>query len=239
MPNDNAEQLQTEQAKAADRVRQQVEDALELSRYVVATGQTDKDGKPFAFGDIELIQGAAVSLGLLDVKPGAAAGAAAAGTFDTAAWNAFEGAYYRLAIATHPVTAETLRNTRYSAGAGATRSEFLAGKWRDASPAQRFTWKLWGFTIAFAISVLVTEALINWLGVDGDLSGWSKVVQGSVTGLAALGLRRPRRLRLSPALQVTITSTRGRSICAAHRNTTIASCSVRCPAAPSSCSRTI
>jgi hypothetical protein len=117
------------------------------------------------------------------VKPGAAAGAAAAGTFDTAAWNAFEGAYYRLAIATHPVTAETLRNTRYSAGAGATRSEFLAGKWRDASPAQRFTWKVWGFTIAFAISVLVTEALINWLGGDGDLSGWSKVFRDLLQAL--------------------------------------------------------
>ncbi|MDI1347076.1 MAG: hypothetical protein PSV22_23745, partial [Pseudolabrys sp.] len=155
MPNNDTDNAAVQMADAASRVRQQVEDALELSRYVVATGQTDKDGKPFAFGDIETIQSTAVSLGLLDVKPVAAAGGAAADTIDTAAWNAFEGAYYRLAIATHPVTAETLRNTRYSAGAGATRSEFLAGRWRDASPAQRFTWKLWAATIGFAGFVLL------------------------------------------------------------------------------------
>ena len=183
MPNNETDTVADQKADAASRVRQQVEDALELSRYVVATGQTDKEGKPFALGDIETIQGTAVSLGLLDVKPVAAAGAAAASTIDTAAWNAFEGAYYRLAIATHPVTAETLRNTRYSAGAGATRSEFLAGKWRDASPAQRFTWKLWAATIGFAGSVLLTEAVINWLGGSGDLSGVWKVVRDLLQAL--------------------------------------------------------
>jgi hypothetical protein len=166
----------TERDEAAQRVRQQVEDALELSRYVVATGQTDKDGKPFAFGDIELIQGAAVSLGLLDVKPGAAAGAAAAATFDTAAWNAFEGAYYRVAIATHPVTAETLRNTRYAAGAGRAEVHFGDAGWlayiwlkiRGYSPAQRFTRWLWLITIFFAAGVFVTEWKINSLGMVAD-----------------------------------------------------------------------
>jgi hypothetical protein len=177
MPDDNTDQTQTEQAKAAERVRQQVIDALELSRFVVATGVTDKDGKPLDFADIGTIQGAAASLGLLDVTPGTAttAGATAARSMDTGAWNVFEQAYYRLAIATHPVTAETLRNTRYAAGAGATHAEFLVGRWRNAAPAQRFTWKLWLWTIGFAVFVLLTEAGINWLGLSGDVEGWRKV----------------------------------------------------------------
>lgn len=184
MPNTDADNVADQKADAASRVRQQVEDALELSRYVVATGQTDKEGKPFTLGDIEIIQSTAVSLGLLDVKPNAAAAAGAPpSTIDTTAWNAFEGAYYRLAIATHPVTAETLRNTRYSAGAGATRAEFLADKWRAASPAQRFTWKLWIATIGFAGFVLVTEALINWLGGSADQSGAWKVVRDLLQAL--------------------------------------------------------
>lgn len=183
MPNNDTDNIADQKADAASRVRQQVEDALELSRYVVATGQTDKDGKPFTLGDIEIIQSTAVSLGLLDVKPSAPAGAAAASPIDTVAWNTFEGAYYRLAIATRPVTAETLRNTRYSAGAGKTHSEFLAGKWRAASPAQRFTWKLWAATIGFAVFVLLTEALINWLGGSGDLSGYHKVLRDLLQAL--------------------------------------------------------
>src|SRR6185312_297391 len=92
MPDDNTDQTQTEQAKAAERVRQQVIDALELSRFVVATGVTDKDGKPLDFADIGTIQGAAASLGLLDVTPGSAGTAATAGgtatrSMDTGAWN--------------------------------------------------------------------------------------------------------------------------------------------------------
>lgn len=183
MPNNDIETGDGQKVDAASRVRQQVEDALELSRYVVATGQTDEDGRPFTLGDIEIIQGTAVSFGLLDVKPSAAAGAAVANPIDTAAWNAFEGAYYRLAIATHPVTAETLRNTRYSAGAGQTHSEFLSGKWRAASPAQRFTWKLWAATVGFAAFVLLTEAIIDWLGGSGDLSGYRKIVRDLLQAL--------------------------------------------------------
>jgi hypothetical protein len=184
MADTHTEGAQSEQAKAAERVRRQVEDALELSRYVIATGLTDKDGKPLAFADIATIQGAAAALGLLDVAPGPAGAAPAApGTIDTAAWNAFEQAYYRLAIATHPVTAETLRNTRYAAGAGATGAEFLAGRIREASPAQRFTWKLWAFTICFAAFVLLTEAGVNWLGESGDLNGFWKVFRDLLQAL--------------------------------------------------------
>jgi len=188
MPDDHTDQTQTEQAKAAERVRQQVIDALELSRFVVATGVTNKDGKPLDFADIGTIQGAAASLGLLDVTPGSAGTAASAGgtatrTMDTGAWNVFEQAYYRLAIATHPVTAETLRNTRYAAGAGATHAEFLVGRWRNAAPAQRFTWKLWLWTIGFAVFVLLTEAGINWLGGFGDLSGRWKVLRDLLQAL--------------------------------------------------------
>jgi hypothetical protein len=109
-------------------------------------------------------------LGIIDVK-GAAASPA---DLTSEQWNAFEQAYYRLAIATSPVTAETLRNTRYVAGAdGAlalgpdSQSQFW--QWvRGYSPAQRFTRLLWAITIIVAVIVAVTEWRINALGMIAD-----------------------------------------------------------------------
>lgn len=172
MPDDNTDQTQTEQAKAAERVRQQVEDALDLSRYVIASGIRDSHGQPLAFPDIAIIQGAAATLGMLAVNAGPAPG----GVISEAAWVEFEEAYYRLAIATSPVTAETLRNTRYAAGAGRAAVHFgEAGWWCyiwlricGYSPAQRFTRLLWLITALFAVAVFVSEWQINSLGLAAD-----------------------------------------------------------------------
>ena len=93
---------------------------------------------------------------MIDVKAGAAGDAAGSVTIQQ--WNAFEQAYYRLASALSPVTAETLRDTKNVARPrhhGFFRN--IIEKLRDRSPAQRFTVKLWGWTIAFAIVILVAE----------------------------------------------------------------------------------
>lgn len=165
-------QQQTEQSRAVQRVRRQVEDALDLSRYVVATGLRDSHGQPLAFGDIDVIQRAAATLGMLDIS----AGAAPAQTLSKDEWVAFERAYYNLAIVTSPVTAETLRNTRYAAGASDAAVHFGETGWlrhvwlkiRGYSPAQRFTRWLWIITFAFIAGVFVTEWRINVLGMVAD-----------------------------------------------------------------------
>ena len=157
-----------EQDLAAKRARQQVQDAFELSQYVVETGVTDKDGKPLAFADIGTIQSTAAAIGIIGVNGGSAA-APKALTKDE--WLAFEQAYYRLAIATSPVTAETLRNTRYAAGAGAGFAGAplsVTKRWASASAAQRFTWWLWIITFLFVVAVLLTEMGINKLGMATD-----------------------------------------------------------------------
>lgn len=170
----------TEQAKAGKRARQQVQDAFELSQYVVETGVTDKDGKPLAFSDIGTIQSTAAAIEIIGVNGGSAA---APKTLTKDEWLAFEQAYYRLAIATSPVTAETLRNTRYAAGAGASFADAplnVAKWWTSASAAQRFTWWLWTITFAFALFVLGTEWGIDKLGMSTNadkVKVWKDVLE--------------------------------------------------------------
>ena len=141
-----------EQAKAAKRARQQVQDAFELSQYVVETGVTDKDGKPLAFSDIGTIQSTVAAIGIICVNGGSAA---APKTLTKDEWLAFEQAYYRLAIATSPVTAETLRNTRY---AGVRRELCRRAPECGEAVDERlggaaFTWWLWTITVVFALFV--------------------------------------------------------------------------------------
>jgi hypothetical protein len=170
MPNDDTDTLAVQKVDAASRVRQQVEDALELSRFVIETGVTDADGQPLAFADIETIQNTAATLGIIQIDSGAAAQ-----TLGKADWAAFEQAYYRLAIATAPVTAETLRNTRYVAGAGGKAAgegiftlSSIVNLIRGYSPAQTFTRSLWLVTILVALLAMVAEWRINALGMKAD-----------------------------------------------------------------------
>lgn len=165
MPNNDSD---TVKADAASRVRQQVEDALELARFVIETGVTDADGQPLPFADITTIQNTAATLKVIDID-----GGAPPPSLNKDDWAAFEQAYYRLAIATSPITAETLRNTRYvagAAGAAAARELFsldgLRARLLGYSPAQRFTRTLWGLTILIAIFALVTEWQLNVLGME-------------------------------------------------------------------------
>ena len=175
-------------AEAAARVRDQVKDALELAQYVVANGVKDGNGEPLAFDNIATIQTTAGILGLLEVNGGGTAPKAVS----AAQWNAFEQAYYRLAIATSPITAETLRNTYATSSEDGTAhpAGILSRIWEELynmltgfSPAQRFTRGLLYVTIAFAAFVLLMETLINWLGMKTnaeDVKVWKDLCQSLV-----------------------------------------------------------
>jgi hypothetical protein len=160
------------QAADADRrVREQVEDALELADYVVEFGIKNADGQPLAFADIATINATAGMLGILPVSAGANQGPRASqGAISRDQWAAFEEAYYRLAMNTSPVTAETLRSTKaissdgQTAGRLSSLSEFLLGH----SPAQYFTRRFALATILFAVFVVAAEWRINVLGLQED-----------------------------------------------------------------------
>jgi hypothetical protein len=153
-----------ESPPADERVRSQVEDALELANYVISSGVKDSSGQLLPPADIAIIQQTAAMLGVIDIKPDTAG--LAVGTITLSQWLAFEQAYYRLASTLSPITAETLRNTRAFAGddaGGYFRRLFR--KLRDCSPAQRFNRTLWTFTIAFAAYVVLAEWGSSMLGM--------------------------------------------------------------------------
>ena len=147
--NQNARDHSEPREVAAEmRVRQQVEDALSLADYAVESGLKGADGQPLAFDDIAMIHRTAAALGILRMSSNADQDAATSpGSLPADQWIAFEQAYYRLAVATAPVTAETLRNTKDTsrmerAGMTGTRSSSLRSLTSDFvlgySPAQRF-----------------------------------------------------------------------------------------------------
>lgn len=155
-----------ETLSADARVRSQVEDALELANHVVSSGVKGSGGQLLPLEDIATIQRTAAQIGLLDVKPDASGPAGgSAGGIVISEWNEFELAYYRLASTLAPVTAETLRNTRDVAPASQRGfvGRFIS-RFRDCSPAQHFTNRLWVWTIFFALFVVFAELGINVLG---------------------------------------------------------------------------
>jgi hypothetical protein len=157
---------------AANRTRAQAQDAYELACYVIENGVTDKDGDLLPVADIAVIESTAALLGIIDVAAGTD-GSATPAPITNAQWNAFEQAYYRLAIATKPVTAETLRNTLYVAGGPVQQDgAFSWCAWWcwlcGSSPAQRFTRWLWVVTIIITALVAVTEWRVNALGMNAD-----------------------------------------------------------------------
>lgn len=143
------------------RTRGQVEDAFELARYVIEYGIKDETGQPLVFDDIKTIEATAASFGLITVEAGGP-------PVTSEQWATFEQAYYRLAMATSPVTAQTLRNTRYVTlldSPGPLSANRVIASIRGLSPAQRFTRKLWFIAILAAAFVLFTEWKIDALGM--------------------------------------------------------------------------
>jgi hypothetical protein len=163
-------------AEAAQRTHAQVQDAYELASYVVENGIKDESGQPLAFDNIKTIEATAAMLGIIAVNGDGPKPVTAA------QWADFEQAYYALALATSPVTAETLRNTRYVAGAGmgtatgeAEGGAGLRGWWAGKSPAQRFTRVLWGWTTAFALFVLASQVWIEYFALQTGVGPWTTI----------------------------------------------------------------
>ena len=163
-------------AEATQGTRAKVQDAYELAQYVVQNGIKDTDGNPLAFDNIKKIQITAAKLGIVAVG----GGEPNALTVDD--WTAFELAYYELSIATSPVTAETLRNTRYVAGAGTDTATGEAGDggglrgwWTSKSPAQQFTRVLWVWTLVFALFVLATQVWIEIFALQTGVGPWTVI----------------------------------------------------------------
>jgi hypothetical protein len=157
----------TNGSNSAQRVNQEVQDAFGLAQYAVQCGVQDSTGKPLAFDNIATIQATAGLVGILDIDGSAAKPA----KVTDKQWREFEEAYYRLAMAMSPVTAETLSNTRATAwsaqekgGSWWHRFDWLLGY----SPAQRFARGLLAVTLAFAVAILGLESVINALGMKAD-----------------------------------------------------------------------
>ncbi len=169
--------------EATQRAHAQVQDAYELARYVIENGVKDANDQPLAFDNIKTIEATAAALGIIDVD----GGNANPKPITNDEWAAFEEAYYKLAIATSPVTAETLRNTRYAVGAGNTTQADsglgLSRWWSTSPPAQRFTWWLWFITIALALFVVETEAAIDALGMTANVTTKVKVAKDLLESL--------------------------------------------------------
>jgi hypothetical protein len=116
----------------SEKIRREVDDALELADYIVKTGTRQATGS-LAPDILKVIKVTAGNIRLFEkpVDP----------VYIMASeWTRFELAYYALVEFSSPVTVETLRNTRNTGH----------GNIMEASSAQKFTWLLWSLTIMFA-----------------------------------------------------------------------------------------
>ncbi|WFU13822.1 hypothetical protein [Bradyrhizobium sp. CB3481] len=161
---------------ASAYARGQVEDALSLCGYAVAAGVHSPRGEPQLFADIAVIHGTAARLGMFEA-PGEGA---SSGSVTTPEWVGFEQAYYRLAAALSPVTAETLKSTQGTSPDtdGATWWDRIFGN----SPALRFTRMFSGLTIGIAAFILIAECLVYVWGLEGDarIRVWDKNLLSSL-----------------------------------------------------------
>lgn len=126
-----------------DRLKAQARDAGQLLDYAIQTGFKTADGRVLSDDTIATIQSAAAKVEQNE-------------TITAADAVKFELAYYDLARLMSPVTAETLRDTEGS------------GQFFGASPAQRFTWVLWFWTLAFGIFIICGEWALQYMAVAAD-----------------------------------------------------------------------
>jgi hypothetical protein len=149
-----------------------------------------------AAANLKEIHTTAAKLGLLQVAPpNPPPPATAIRVLTTDELIAFEQAYYNLAQATSPVTAETLRNTQIAPWAGA-EGDFswpgLVDLILGHSPAQRFSRRLWGIGIFIVVFIVIAEWQINRLGMKTNAADvksrrdlWQFLLPWSYGGLGA------------------------------------------------------
>lgn len=162
---------------ASEYARRQIGDALALSGYAVSAGVQTAAGEPLPLADIGVIQSTAAKLGMFEAPGGAASSSAAVTASE---WINFEQAYYRLAVAMSPVTAETLASTQATMPAEGAGS--LSGRILGYSPALRFTRWFALFAIGVGAFVIVAECLIYFWGLEGDANiyVWQKNILESL-----------------------------------------------------------
>jgi hypothetical protein len=144
------------------QIRDEVKDALELAEFIIKTGAKKADGRSLAPDIIKLIKVTAGKIRYFEETTEPV-------KIKASDWTRFELAYYALVEFSSPVTVETLRNTRNTG----------KGEFWDASPAQKFTWLLWGITIVFAVAVIAAASVV----VGGDITGrdsWTRFAQAAV-----------------------------------------------------------
>ena len=171
-PNEPAATPSGKITRASVYVVSQLDDAMTLSGYAVSAGIHTPSGEPLPFGDIGVIQGTAAKLGVFDPPLD---GQGPSFSVTASEWIAFEQAYYRLAVAMTPVTAETLAATQATMpGAGGISN--LRDRIFGYSPALRFTRWFALVTIATGAFVIIAECLIYVLGMETDATKyiWQK-----------------------------------------------------------------
>src|SRR5258705_7914914 len=171
-PNEPAATPSGKITRASVYVVSQLADAMTLSGYAVSAGIHTPSGEPLPFGDIGVIQGTAAKLGVFDPPLD---GQGPSFSVTASEWIAFEQAYYRLAVAMTPVTAETLAATQATMpGAGGISN--LRDRIFGYSPALRFTRWFALVTIAIGAFVIIAECLIYVLGMETDATKyiWQK-----------------------------------------------------------------
>jgi hypothetical protein len=157
----------------SDYARGQLEDALALCRYAVGNGLQLANGDPLPLDAVAIIQGTAACLGIL--KEDAQKSPTDGLSISTADWVAFEQAYYRLAVLTSPVTAETLAATR-ATRPGPNEPYNLRNRILGYSPAVRFTSVFALGAIAIAAFVVAGECVVYYWGLEPDTTkyGWQR-----------------------------------------------------------------
>jgi hypothetical protein len=163
-------------------VRRQVADALALSGYAVSSGYPTLSGEPLALSDIALIQDTAAKLGLYE--DGSSQASVTPGD-----WTLFEQAYYRLAFAMSPVTAETLAATEATMP-GADGVSSLRDRIFGYSPALRFTRWFALVAIVIAAFIVLAECQVAVYGLEknADAFFWRRNILQSLLPWAYGGL---------------------------------------------------
>jgi hypothetical protein len=163
-------------------IHAQLADALTLSGYAISSGYPTSSGEPLALSDIETIQNTAANLGFY-------ADGSAPGSVSSAEWTAFEQAYYRLAFAMSPVTAETLAATEATAP-GADGVSSLRDRIFGYSPALRFTRWFALVAIVIAAFVVLAECKVAEYGLEKEATTffWKKTILESLLPWAYGGL---------------------------------------------------
>jgi hypothetical protein len=159
---------------ASKYARDRLDDALSLASYAVGSGFRTTTGDPLSLADIGMIQDTAAKLGEFDPppvqsQPGASQDTAAPPSVTAAEWIAFELAYYRLAVAMSPVTAETLEATEATTLSIDSSPLYRFRDWIFGnSPALRFTRMFAVVAIGLGAFVVLAEGKIYVLGLEGD-----------------------------------------------------------------------